>query len=262
MLRIVLPTPEPLTQHTPVKESPLIPLFTPATPTQSLSLSLSPSPTHICQYSSNSDYSFAPHHLLNMPKPGVNMATFSQDAIIKLPILSAGKISPEMLTSWDDSTRGYFAHKNIKDTDQVCLISYSFQDPRIRQWICLKQTELFALTYDDFLAQGLTPFTAWHLNMQSHNALLIDMPAHLSDDVLQRKLESGVHDDVATVLHHKDYSSLSFSDWLDKVTVIDDECIVLETHVSAEAAILHHHAELSCTTPLSSASHIANCGPP
>ncbi|TFY77464.1 hypothetical protein EWM64_g6549 [Hericium alpestre] len=218
-----------------------------------------------------------------MLKTSVNMATFSQDAITKPPILSAGEISPETLVSWDDGARGYFAHKSIKEADQVCLISYGFQDPRICQWIRLKQAELFTLSYDDFLdqvckkwlprnwafrlsnallnaCQGSTPFAAWQLDMQMWNALLVNTSAHLSDDALRRKLESGVHEDVATVLHRKDYSTLSFQDWLDKVTVIDEEHIALADRVAIEAAILQRRAELSRLPPLLSASRAANSG--
>jgi hypothetical protein len=217
-----------------------------------------------------------------MTSTRTNQALFQQDTITKPPMLTAGEIAPETLVALEDGALGWFAHKEIKDTDQVRLASFGFQDPRIRQWLRLNTLTFNALSFADFMVkvratwldrdwehkfsntllnscQGQGSFWDWQLALQTKNALLTTTPSHLPEDALCRKLASGVNAELSAALSRKDYSALSFTEWLDKVKSLDDTRLHNVSRIADEAARLNRRND---SRPASSASSRSLSRPP
>ena len=193
-------------------------------------------------------------------------AVFLQDSFTKPPMLSPGEISPETLAAWEYGARGWIAYKKVKVKDQVRLVTFGFRDPLIRDWLHLNALTHNALSFSDFMTefranwlehgwesklfnallnsrQGLGSFWDWQLNLQYKNALLATTPSYLDENALRRKLESGVNAELASHLGREDFSTLSFTEWIASVRLLDQARMDHAARVSREVAKLRRRAE-------------------
>jgi hypothetical protein len=144
------------------------------------------------------------------------MATVEQSSPSKVPILTAGDISPAVMRQFKHSCRNYFIHKNIIADDQVSLIIGGILDSRVSDWISTEHDRLIALSFNAFMidfcanyltkdweedalrdllsmTQGTTTsFWDFTVVVQNKNSLLRGTKSHLPDDKLRHQINAGM----------------------------------------------------------------------
>ena len=71
----------------------------------------------------------------------------------KVPVLTAGIVSPVVLHDFSIACEDFFATKDIEAGHQVRRIIVGFADGDIRNWIDNDRETLVALSFKDFMAQ-------------------------------------------------------------------------------------------------------------
>ena len=69
------------------------------------------------------------------------------------PILTPGKITPEILHRWEKSCKEYFRIKNVAESKKVESILSCLQDLRIADWAKANEVILKALEFSEFMDQ-------------------------------------------------------------------------------------------------------------
>ncbi|KAL4062441.1 hypothetical protein V8B97DRAFT_1995826 [Scleroderma yunnanense] len=165
----------------------------------------------------------------------------------KPPLLTAGNITPDALRPWEICCRQFLSRKEVAAKDQVGIVAWNIQDPRVRNWYMSDCDRLDALPFDGFMKelrsywlpydwtasvlqkirssmQGDKPFHVWATEVQSQNALLRGEPPHLSDKSLRGHLERYMHIDLIP-----DYRFTSIADeedlrkWVQRVRLLDEK---------------------------------------
>ncbi|KAA1473595.1 hypothetical protein DENSPDRAFT_903143 [Dentipellis sp. KUC8613] len=203
-------------------------------------------------------------------------ATVTQTALNKAPMVSEGTLSPEVLDQWRHASRAYFRHARIEEDQQVAMISFSFSEQRIRDWLSLNEAELFALNFDEFAEhvadewlpphwklelsnkllssrQRDEPFWDWHIRIQKWNALL-GPTDKLSDTDLQRQMASALNPRVQEELLLVDVSGLDFCGWCSLVNRLDLVCLRRAKDIADEAARLQRARSTNSSKALPSVS--------
>jgi len=134
----------PLPPLSPSSSPPLLPSSLPPPPSL-----LSPVPSS----SDSSDYSSV-NRCLQFPatmsaKPG----RCEQAAPNKVPLLTAGEITPEALHTWEMGCLQFFRQKEIAAKDQVGRVAWNLQDPRVQDWYVNDSERLNALTFAAFMLE-------------------------------------------------------------------------------------------------------------
>ncbi|KIM73371.1 hypothetical protein PILCRDRAFT_81196 [Piloderma croceum F 1598] len=88
------------------------------------------------------------------------MAAVKQSSPSKVPILTAGDISPAVMRQFEHSCQNYFIHKKIIADDQVLLIIRGILDNCVSDWISTKRDCLIALSFDTFMINFHTNYLA------------------------------------------------------------------------------------------------------
>jgi hypothetical protein len=127
------------------------------------------------------------------------MASVEQNSPSKVPILTAGNISPAVMRQFEHACKNYFIHKKIIG---------GILDDRVTDWIIAERKCLIALSFDVFMmdfrqnylaedweedtlrellsmSQGSNSFWDYAVAVQSKNALLRGTTSHLPDDKLR-----------------------------------------------------------------------------
>ena len=165
----------------------------------------------------------------------------------KVPLLTAGEITPEALHAWEMGCLQFFRQKEIAAKDQVGRVAWNLQDPRVQDWYVNDSERLNALTFAAFMlevrsywlpsdwatmvrqkllssTQGDKAFHVWAAEVQSQNVLLRGNASHLSDDNLHYHLESHMNVDLIA-----DYRSANVEaeqdlrKWIEKVRHLDEK---------------------------------------
>jgi hypothetical protein len=218
--------------------SPLSPIANSAPP------STNRRPTHISDSSSDSDI-IASHRNSKMASQS-KMAIVDQDAPSKVPILSAGEITPAVMREFEDACIGYFENKDIDEDKQVRKILAGLKDERIKEWLSVDCPRFQSLTFNAFmvefhaaylpenweqdthgevlsLSQGTQTFWDFAVTLQSKNALLSNTMSHLSKDKLRHQLEDNMERRLAARCRHDKVDEIAdFDKWLKHVKHIDD----------------------------------------
>jgi hypothetical protein len=184
------------------------------------------------------------------------MASVDQDAPSKVPILSAGDITPAVMHKFEDTCIGYFENKDIDDDKQVRKILAGLKDDCIKEWLSVDRPHFQSLSFDAFmiefraaylpenweqdtrgevlsLSQGIQSFWDFTITLQSKNTLLTNTASHLSKDKLCHQLEANIEKCLAARCQHdKVDETADFDKWLKSVKHIDDlliaECKEME----------------------------------
>ena len=80
------------------------------------------------------------------------MASVEQSSPSKVPILTAGNISPSIMCQFEHPWKNYFIHKKIISDDQVSLIISGILDDCITNWIIAECDRLVGLSFNAFMA--------------------------------------------------------------------------------------------------------------
>ena len=189
------------------------------------------------------------------------MASVEQNSPSKVPILTAGNISPTIMCQFEHTCKNYFTHKKIITDDQVSLIIGGILDDRVTDWIIAEHERLIALSFNVFMtdfrqnylaedweedtlqellsmSQGTNSFWDYTVTVQSKNALLHGTTSHLPDDKLRHQIGAGMEVHLSKkVSLEKLNKILDFRKWLNEVKRCDDvlraereeyECITKE----------------------------------
>ena len=81
------------------------------------------------------------------------MASVDQTSPSKVPILSAGDISPQVMRQFEHGCMNFFIHKKVIPDDQVSLIIGSIMDSRVNNWIVSDRDHLVALPFSAFMSE-------------------------------------------------------------------------------------------------------------
>ncbi|RDB15199.1 hypothetical protein Hypma_004687, partial [Hypsizygus marmoreus] len=188
----------------------------PSSPLSSLP-SLPPTSPSSSESSSDVLYTALPLHIVMSSTSSLPTATIKVASSGKLPILTPGDITPQVLSDLVHAYKDFFDAKNIDDDVKVKKILSSFRDNRIRDWINADHARFTSLSFADFmiefranyldpewesqlrcvlLSSRLDPnkssFWDWAANLQSTNSLLFGTSSYLDVDALRSQLEAGI----------------------------------------------------------------------
>ncbi|KIM78087.1 hypothetical protein PILCRDRAFT_11524 [Piloderma croceum F 1598] len=224
------------------------------------------------------------------------MAAVKQSFPTKVPILTAGNISPAVMHQFKHSCRNYFIHKKIIADDQVSLIIGGILDSRVSDWISTKHDHLIALSFNVFMiifhtyylaedweedtlcdllsmTQGAnTSFWDFAVAVQNKNSLLHGTTSHLPDNNLHHQINASMEDRLSKKLSSKKVNKVAdFHKWLNEVRSCDEglraereeyERIARDNHESFHCANYSnnppsHHTPYTNNLPATGASAVA-----
>lgn len=84
----------------------------------------------------------------SIPNTGVAALVWSGPKHV--PRLTPGKLSPEILSLWNNAVQHYFRHKEVAETKKVLSVAGGFDDPLIQHWFNNDIT-LMDLSFTNFL---------------------------------------------------------------------------------------------------------------
>ena len=194
------------------------------------------------------------------------MASVDQTSPSKVPILSAGDISPQVMRQFEHGCMNFFIHKKVIPDDQVLLIIDGIMDSHVNDWIISDRDRLVALPFSMFMSkfclnyltedweedtlhellsmtQGTSLFWDYAITIQSKNSLLQGTISHMPNDKLCHQLGANVEIRLfKKVSLEKVNKVLDFCKWLNDVRRCDDvlhmereeyECIVRDNRESS-----------------------------
>jgi len=173
-------------------------------------------------------------------------AEVSHSASNKLPSLSVGNVSPEIMRQFENACRSFFCNKEgLEAKDYVTRIAGGLQDPLISDWYWTAHDMFDKLSFDDFMKEfrlkwllndweqdicrrvlgmkqvGL--FWEWVVKMRSLNTLLRGTPTHLDNAALLNQLEANLEPSLSRACDDKRVSEETLNKWLDKVKILDEK---------------------------------------
>ena len=175
-----------------------------------------------------------------------NRAYVEQSSISKVPVLTTGSITPDVLANWWHRTLTYFEEKNIADVDQVRKVQWGLQDASIQTWIAIDSIRFCSLSFAAFmlefqkswlepdwqnklisriltLHQSENAFWDWSNCLHALNAQLFGTMDWLTDSAFCRQLSATMNIELHAEVISGDLSTTSsLSDWLMAVKHLDD----------------------------------------
>ena len=80
-------------------------------------------------------------------------AVVEQSSILKVPVLTAGVITPEVLANWERHVVAYFEEKTVAPADQVRKVQWGLQDPSIQTWFAVDNDRFRHLSFTEFMLE-------------------------------------------------------------------------------------------------------------
>jgi hypothetical protein len=228
--------------------------------------------------SSSSDLLFARPYPRSMSMK--SMAEVTHSSTNKLPSLSAGTVSPEVLHQFKNACRSFFHNKEGLDTkDHVARIAGGLQDPLLADWYWTGQETFDTLSFNDFMKElhnkwllndweqdirhrvlgmkQLGAFWEWAVKMRSLNILLRGTTTHLDDAALLNQFEANLELWLSRVCDDERVKEDTLDKWLDKVKIIDEKkCRERQQQrADAEEAMCSHLKRNTTSAGLTKPSH-------
>ena len=174
-------------------------------------------------------------------------ATIEQSAPTKVPVLTAGDITPATMRQYENACNNYFVHKKIPGDDQVSMIVGGLLDTRVADWIDTDRMCIVDLSFADFMdefrhayleedweedtrrdvlgmSQGSDSFWDYAVSLQSKNSLLRGTTSHLSDEQLRHQLGAGMELRLSKKIGGKKVNKIvDFRRWLNEMKHFDDQ---------------------------------------
>ena len=174
-------------------------------------------------------------------------ATVEQSAPTKVPVLTAGDITPATMRQYENACNNYFVHKKIPGDDQVSMIVGGLLDTRVADWIDADRVRIVDLSFADFMdefrhayleedweedtrrdvlgmSQGSDSFWDYAVSLQSKNSLLHGTTSHLSDEQLRHQLGAGMELRLSKKIGGEKVNKIvDFRRWLNEVKRFDDQ---------------------------------------
>jgi len=167
---------------------------------------------------------------------------------VKVPILTAGDISPTVMMDFENAAQDFFVTKSVPAEKQVVIVIPGVKDICIRDWITADHEHLIALLFIEFMKELQSNYLHQDWEDQVHNNILTSTLAnakmtfwnraqHLlklncllrrtlsvfNDTVLRNHLKAHLDDDLKACVHHSDAcKDKTFKAWVATVCLIDE----------------------------------------
>ena len=125
----------------------------------------------------------------------------------KPPVITLGRLTPDLLFDFENGAYSYFSFEDIKAEKEVSKVAGGLQDGRIQTWYRLNRVAVDAMGFPMFMVhvrkswlepgweqnvklvilashQGTTPISNWIMLLELTNALLNRHTCKLSDEDL------------------------------------------------------------------------------
>jgi hypothetical protein len=139
----------------------------------------------------------------------------------KPPVITRGKLTPDLLFDFENGTYSYFSFKEVKPEKEVAKVAGGLQDGRVQTWYHLNRAAINAAGFAEFMksihenwlepgweqevkllilssSQGSKPIANWIMLVKSTNALLPGHTCALSTNNLCNHIQSHIHQDTMT----------------------------------------------------------------
>jgi hypothetical protein len=164
----------------------------------------------------------------------------------KAPVLHPGSLTPEILRHFENACRSFFRNKKIDAKDQVASIAGNMLDIVISDWYWTSEARINQLSFNDFLKemkemwlkkdwekdvcrrvlgtkQNSCDFWEWSVEIRGLNALLRDLPGHLTEANLRNQLEANMDKALQVEIDDKKANEIKeFEKWLARVKELDE----------------------------------------
>ena len=137
------------------------------------------------------------------------------------PVITPGKLTPDLLFNFENGTYSYFSFKDVKPEKEVSKVAGGLQDGRVQTWYRLNRAVADSAGFAAFMksvrenwlepgweqevkllilgsAQGNKPIADWIMLVESTNALLTRHACALSTNDLRNHIQSHIHHDTMT----------------------------------------------------------------
>jgi hypothetical protein len=204
----------------------------------------------------------------------------------KPPVITPGKLTPDLLFDFENGTYSYFSFKDVKPEKEVSKIAGGLQDGHIQMWYHLNCAAVDAAGFTAFTKhirdswlkpgweqevklviltshQGNSAISDWIMLLESTNTLLNDHVCKLSDNDLRNHIQSHVHPDTMTATTTAELHLIaSYDKYKQLLKVVDDTRIRADNLLRAAVkqmmaqSVSVRHAAIAChnASPYPSAS--------
>ncbi|KIM79855.1 hypothetical protein PILCRDRAFT_10032 [Piloderma croceum F 1598] len=215
------------------------------------------------------------HFLVNMSQNTrttlLNMKTTTHFSIElgKPPIITSGKLTPELLADFENGCFAYFAWKDVAKDQQVMKIAWWLQDMRMQVWYRTNCDRINAASFPAFMAlvraqwlpagwehnvrclilsssQQNLPVVNWIRLLESTNAILVSTTSHLTSAHLHAHIETHLHADTQIAAHLAEtHLVLEYAAYVHAIKLIDHNRIRQATLLQEVVSRMYVPANLS-----------------
>ncbi|OJT13242.1 Transposon Tf2-12 polyprotein [Trametes pubescens] len=165
-----------------------------------------------------------------------------------VPSLTAGRVTPAALFSWEAGCRQYFRHKSVEEKNQVAFVSGGLQDPRMMDWWMTNAPELEVLSFKEFMAKlraqwlpanwaneivtsmfqnkqkDEDSFDVWVTSLEKQNVYLRDTPHRFTDTALRGLISATACEEMRMLMLRSEYFALTeYASWKAALSAFDNE---------------------------------------
>jgi hypothetical protein len=143
----------------------------------------------------------------------------------KPPVVTAGKLTPDLLFNFENGAYSYFLHKELAADKQVPCVAGGLQDGRVQTWYWLNCAEVDTAGFAKFMklvranwlnpgweqdiklliltsSQGTYRVSDWIMLLECTNALIKGTSCELTDAELRNHIQSHVHTNTMSSATH------------------------------------------------------------
>ena len=164
----------------------------------------------------------------------------------KLPVITGGELTPELLADFENGCLTYFAWKDVAADWQVMKIAWGLQDAHMQVWYRADCDVINTAGFTAFMAsirkhwlpagwehnvkcvilsssQGNSPVADWIRLLESTNAVLVSTTSHLETANLRNHIETHLHPDTQIAAHlAKTHLILDYATYVRAIKLIND----------------------------------------
>lgn len=180
----------------------------------------------------------------------------------KIPTITAGDLTPDILRRWENACQAYFTHSRAA-TESIALVAPGLEDPRIADWWCAERDRLIMEDWDDVVQEMRELFLDddWQVNLRreilasrhtesgasfpdwangliAKNALLRGHAKHINNTVLIQHLEANMDPELQTLCDEEapaTFTGLDLTQYVKTVTRINKKLVTARKRATAAA---------------------------
>ncbi|KAF9455867.1 hypothetical protein BDZ94DRAFT_1355150 [Collybia nuda] len=178
------------------------------------------------------------------------LAKIQQTLPSHAPILTSGRITPNILEEFETACLRFFKHKKIEEEDKVSMVIYNLLSPGMVSWVKVKSAHLCSLSWAEFMAEfkhkwlprgweheitnkviafqrPLESFGDRQNKVRANNNLIFGLHEHVDEDHLCQHLYSHLHNKLQLqyIANDKKGELMDIEDideWIDKVCQLNE----------------------------------------